>query len=416
MDQQSVGKPKLTFDEVKQLLLKFRDKVGEISGSKLAFEAIGTDAVIVRNQSAEIRNELFLNCFLNHHAFADIIYAIIEIQNTGELRFQAGGINRSMFFEKGDIVFAKSNQQDDRLGEVIYRKGYISVLELANARVSVTKEKRFGAVLLDMKVMNHFQLWQAIRVQIEELIHAIFFMDRAKISFVESETHNNIRIRFQKPTKDFIADCVREGMEIVKLNAMTQDDAIFSIHEDIDETMLTDFEKEFLKIIRQGHTKREIISKSKLSTPYISSVLYHLMEKGLVSCDQFDPFAKKVLSKQELEKTMRKVIDDNNARLSVLHQYIKTHDNDLLGYIDSFFSTNDDHMLGDLREHHFIETGVLNKRMLYTGIQEKYGVTPEAVHYLNHLYEEFIEFVLFEVREFLSVESYEEMLMIIKGK
>jgi hypothetical protein len=84
---------------------------------------------------------------------------------------------KKLYICSGELVFARSNLMDDRLGEVIYRKGLINLEELLQSTTQVTRERRFGQVLLSSQIFQEKTLWEALKAQIHSIIVSVFMAE-----------------------------------------------------------------------------------------------------------------------------------------------------------------------------------------------------------------------------------------------
>ncbi len=400
--------PLIDFDQTLDLLKKFQSKIEQKAHLKLEVDPLHRKAVILRE--AEGASAAFLlKGGVKQEAFQGIMLSVAQNELSGELIFKSGDVQRSIFFEKGIIVFARSNQKDDRLGEVIYRKGFITVMELASTSVQVTKGKRFGGILVESGVFNHFKLFQAMRTQVEELVNSIFFMDNADVFFDETSHSRFIRLRLDKPTETFINTSAKKGLNISDFDKKTNEDSLFEVPDEINDTGLTDFDKEFISILRKNPTKKDILKASKLSHAYIMSVTHYLMTKRIVTCSDYDVFNTAAVTQEELNRKAHLTIDQKNSIFSVMHQFIKTKQPELVEQIDTFLKNDKNELLTRFGDLQFANTGVLAKANLLQGIQVGSKISTKALDALFHFLTEFQEFILFEVREFMPPKDAKEI-------
>lgn len=119
--------------------------------------------------------------------FLCLVESLVRRNWTGMVLVEVGENARRLFFVSGRLVFAGSNCIDDRLGEVIYRRGLITLDDMMDAAVLVTKEKKFGQVCLEKKTFNHEGLWLALRFQILNVLKMIFSSKELAYSMQEGK-------------------------------------------------------------------------------------------------------------------------------------------------------------------------------------------------------------------------------------
>lgn len=164
--------PFLVFSEGRQFVHMIRADVG--SGALLKAERIS------------------LQGSLESFGIADLFSLLNMSRRSGLLLLLAEQVQKSVYFRRGEIVFAGSNLPEDRLGQVLYRTGKLSREALAEAELHVTPDQRFGAMLLERKLIDPSSLLWGVKYQMEEIIYSIFRLTHGGFflfdgNFVEDE-------------------------------------------------------------------------------------------------------------------------------------------------------------------------------------------------------------------------------------
>ncbi len=111
---------------------------------------------------------------LEERALPDLLYSVCGRQETGVLHLIRHGVIKSIYIDHGRIVFANSTDRDDRLGELLLRRGLLRVQELDNALACLTPKKRLGGVLVEMGYLKPEALVQTIVDQVREIVFGLF--------------------------------------------------------------------------------------------------------------------------------------------------------------------------------------------------------------------------------------------------
>ncbi|HEX4964006.1 MAG TPA: DUF4388 domain-containing protein [Thermoanaerobaculia bacterium] len=111
---------------------------------------------------------------LESFGIADLFSLLNMSRRSGLLLLIAEQAQKSVYFRRGEIVFAGSNLPEDRLGQVLYRTGKLSLEDLAQAERHVSPSQRFGAMLLERKLIDPQSLLWGVKYQVEEIIYSIF--------------------------------------------------------------------------------------------------------------------------------------------------------------------------------------------------------------------------------------------------
>ena len=135
---------------------------------------------------------------LRDFKFADILIGINRSARTGILEIKRGSIVRNIFIDKGDIIFATSNYEDDRLGEYLVKKGKITLMDYENASNLLIKTgKKMGKILVELGWLNPSELFQAVRQQIEDIIISHFQWEEGEFEFKEGPIPSDEGITLQ---------------------------------------------------------------------------------------------------------------------------------------------------------------------------------------------------------------------------
>ena len=84
----------------------------------------------------------------NGDVFPGFLQGIATHNVTGCVTVTCNNIKKDLFFNEGALVFAGSSLIDDRLGEILYRSGKITIDQMADAAVQVTNKTKFGRALV----------------------------------------------------------------------------------------------------------------------------------------------------------------------------------------------------------------------------------------------------------------------------
>jgi len=122
---------------------------------------------------------------MNH--IASHLREIFFNKKTGRLVFRRGNILKYFFFQKGAIIQVKTNQPDERLGEVLYKLERIPKEAHAKIDAYIEPNKSLGEVLKSRGVISEDDLTEALAHQIRETVLNTFPLFDAEIDFQEHE-------------------------------------------------------------------------------------------------------------------------------------------------------------------------------------------------------------------------------------
>ncbi len=104
-------------------------------------------------------------------------------KKTGSLIFRRGEILKYFFFDKGAIFQVKTNQPDERLGEILFKLDRLSKDDHARIDEFIEPNKNIGEVLKTQGVISEDDLAEALGHQIRESILNVFAFFDAEIEF-----------------------------------------------------------------------------------------------------------------------------------------------------------------------------------------------------------------------------------------
>ena len=117
------------------------------------------------------------------------ILSILRLQKAnGTLRCRAEGMEKALYVQGGQIVFATSKAEQDRLGEVMVRQGKITRPQLERALQTHRNSagvKKIGAIFVESGYMTPKDLFLGLKIQVRTIIHSLFLLSDGQYSFEE---------------------------------------------------------------------------------------------------------------------------------------------------------------------------------------------------------------------------------------
>ena len=111
---------------------------------------------------------------LAEHDFPRLVQDLHERQWTGVLTLTHAGVGKSVVVQEGRMVFASSSSRDERLGELMLRRGRISLRQLADAGKALVPGKRLGTVLVEQGALSPKDLVRSVVEHTQEIIYGAF--------------------------------------------------------------------------------------------------------------------------------------------------------------------------------------------------------------------------------------------------
>jgi hypothetical protein len=148
---------------------------------------------------------------LADHEFAEIVSEVYARRWSGLMTLNHMGVEKSMRVQEGRLVFASSSSRDDRLGELLLRKGQITLHQYVAAGRALGKGKRLGTVLVEQGALDARALVQSVVEQTQEIIYSAFQWTEGLYHLTETaDAVETITLRLSTP------DVILEGVRRVE--------------------------------------------------------------------------------------------------------------------------------------------------------------------------------------------------------
>jgi tetratricopeptide (TPR) repeat protein len=116
----------------------------------------------------------------------DLLHEIYVGRRSGTLTLVRRDERQSLRFRRGHIVNAHTNVVEERLGEMLVRRGVLSEADLARATEIVGRERRrLGEVLVELSLIDANGLEDAIALHVHEMLAKVFLWRDGSFAFDE---------------------------------------------------------------------------------------------------------------------------------------------------------------------------------------------------------------------------------------
>ena len=146
------------------------------------------------------------------HEFADLVREVYSRRWSGLLTLNHMGVEKSVRVQEGRLVFAFSSSRDDRLGELLLRRGRITLHQYVEASRAMRKGIRLGTVLVEQGALDPRELVKAVMDHTQEIIYSAFQWTEGLYHFTEGgEASEPIMLKLSTP------DVILEGIRRIDL-------------------------------------------------------------------------------------------------------------------------------------------------------------------------------------------------------
>jgi outer membrane biosynthesis protein TonB len=122
---------------------------------------------------------------LDAYYIADVLAALYRSGRTGALRVERGVFLKTLYVQDGQVAYASSNAQSDRLGEVLIRHGLLTPEQLDDAMKRLQPDVSLGKILVQLGYLSPKELVQGAHLQVTAVVDSLFQWTEGTYHFME---------------------------------------------------------------------------------------------------------------------------------------------------------------------------------------------------------------------------------------
>ena len=251
----------------------------------------------------------------------DVLAYLGRTTASGALNVEQGDVKKSIFISDGTIVFARSNQVQDRLGDILLAQGLINQ-EQYDRGTELIYEKGFrhGRALVEIGAISPKMLWQTIQDQVKTIASSVIPWEMGQFEFIKKEIKRKEAITLKWPILNLVQDIIRNlnnpGLFKTRFHNLN---AVLTLAKGVreEDIQLEPHEKYILDFIDGQTTVDHICSQSDYGEAESLRVIYLLKCLGWV--EQMDEFPE---TDSETLQSFHPLIGNFNKIFSFLHVYL----------------------------------------------------------------------------------------------
>lgn len=148
--------------------------------------------------------DLIIRGSIEEASLPELIRSICKNKESAVLTFFTSDSQKSIFINEGQIVFATSNNLDDRLGESLLRFGKITLRDVLDSTDLVRPGRRLGGILCENEAINAEELVDGVRRQVLDIITSLFQTTMGRYELVLKKVDTQEMILLNMTTEDII--------------------------------------------------------------------------------------------------------------------------------------------------------------------------------------------------------------------
>jgi hypothetical protein len=231
--------------------------------------------------------ESWFRGYLKDLALTKVLRRLQMGTKTGILKVEKDGYIVNIFIRNGDVIFAASNSDEDRLGELLLKEEKITFEEYNQARNLIqTRRERMGRIFVELCCLTPEEVVLAVRHQVEEIVMNLFSLESGRYEFGEGALPSDEMITLHMSTASIIYRGIRRIRNVMLARKICPpEDGVLGLSGNplnlFQEIDLDDRDKIILSYMK-GKTLKMILSLSPMHDFDTMRTICALMSVGLV--------------------------------------------------------------------------------------------------------------------------------------
>ncbi len=227
---------------------------------------------------------------------------------TGTLKVSTELFTKKLYFISGNLIFASSTYEDDRLGEVLLKIGKINIQQYEKSVEMLKKTgKRQGAILVELGYLTPKELFWSVKYQVQEIVYSLFQLEDGEFEFIDDEIPSDEVITLKIGLGELVYQGVKRIENWTRIQKeMPPLETVLRISHNrasiFQEINLSLDDREVLSLVDGKRTIREILSLSKQGSFPALKTLYVLYSIGILESVSDEQEKETIPEKEETEE------------------------------------------------------------------------------------------------------------------
>jgi hypothetical protein len=217
---------------------------------------------------------------LSGFPIADFVAFVHQSRLSGVLTVAAGGAERSIAFQDGEVRRAQSSVAGERIGDVAVRLGFATEQRVTAA---VQPGKPLGKALVDAGILTANDLWKCFHEQVTSVFHAILLTRDGTFRLLDEDATERPGTPLAVNTQQLLMDGIRRIDEMSLFSARIPGPRTY-LRPGQPKRRLTLMPQEhaLLALVDGQRTLGEIATLAHVSEFEATKIFFHLAEGGYV--------------------------------------------------------------------------------------------------------------------------------------
>jgi hypothetical protein len=230
--------------------------------------------------------ELTIRGEIETSSVPELLRSLLGSGETGILTLRRGDATKSIFIQQGRVVYAASNNADERLGESLVIRGKITARQFLEASKMIRPGRRLGGILVEMEALDSEDLMPCVEQQVHDILMELFDWTHGEYELVIKDMDPAQVLSLQISTENLILEGIRRSRSfsqvirgIGDIDAVLVPTGTTEVRYKLD---LTAEEQEVLSHVNGLATVEQICDVSYLSNFETCRILWALKVLGVI--------------------------------------------------------------------------------------------------------------------------------------
>jgi hypothetical protein len=272
----------------------------------------------------------------------ELLRSLLSSGETGVLTLRRGDVTKSIFIQQGRVVYAASNNQDERLGESLVVRGKITARQFLEASKMIRPGRRLGGILVEMEALDPEDLVPAVELQVHDILMELFDWTHGEYELVIKEMDPEQVVSLHISTENLILEGIRRSRSFSQvIRGIGDIDAILvptGTTEVLYKLDLTTEEQEILSHVNGRTTVEQICDVSYLSNFETCRILWALKVLAVIRRSGVDDAVVVGTSalQHQRELDLEAIVEKFNQMFSRIYHFLRGRLGD---GVDAFMDT-----------------------------------------------------------------------------
>jgi hypothetical protein len=259
----------------------------------------------------------------------ELLKSVLGSGESGVLTFRKGTVQKSVHLHMGRIVYARSSDPDERLGEDLLLRGRITVRQYVEASRLIVPGRRLGTILVELGALEPEDLIGAIEHHVKEILIDVFTWTHGEYELVMTDPGPDDVVTLNLSTEALILEGIRRtrawsrifrgiGGDLDSMPVPTGNTDVLLKLE------LSEEEQDVLSHVTGRATLEQICQASYMSNLETCRVLWALMVLGVLKKGAPGESAAREegIARREQELDLESIVERFNQMLNRIYQFL----------------------------------------------------------------------------------------------